>query len=221
MEGHLWPEVMDWGSVTGHVEWVCPLMIFPSIPLWNTVHPCLQSTGDKFPFSLFLSALWLTFSFLCSRCLFVMQTHTYAVSSRVERSCVWQDFFCENVAQWKPPAEAAAALSLSSTRDVGIRLHYYQLWARPPHFIDTSCLPEPSKALFLKQTAAFQMPHWLFSLFWWIYLGLRYKGKTGYLKHTEKKIILHILCLHCCALWTRLRLDHFLVPASKTPSNPL
>lgn len=31
MEGHLRPEVMDRGSVTGQVERVCPLMIFLSV----------------------------------------------------------------------------------------------------------------------------------------------------------------------------------------------
>lgn len=198
MEGLLWLEVMDWGTVTGQVEWVCPLMIFPSIPLWNTSLPAKH--WRYIPFFSLGSVTHFFFTW-CSRCLFDMQTHTYAVSSKVERSCVWQDFFCENVVQWKPPAEAAAALSLSSTRDVGVRLHYYQLWARPPHFIDMSCLPEPSKALFLKQTAEFQVPHWLFSLFCWIHLGLRYKGKTGLSKaHWKEDYFAHFMSAVLCVM---------------------
>ncbi len=100
--------------------------------------------------------------------------HTHMQSQAEWRGHVFGRTSSERMWRSESLQQKQQQLSLSpSTRDVGVRLHYYQLWARPPHFIDTSCLPEPSKALFLKQTAAFQVPHWLFSLFWWIHLGLR------------------------------------------------
>jgi len=96
----------------GQVSWVCPLMIFLSVPQWN-----MSPKGHcrYIPFSLSLSHLSDSlFSFLHDALgASLTCKHTYAVSISVERSCVWQDMFGENVAQWKPPAEEAASLSLS------------------------------------------------------------------------------------------------------------
>lgn len=198
MEGHLWPEVMDGGIVMGQVERICPLMIFLSIPQWN-----MSLSAEHWwyiPFSLSFSRLCGSFFFKwCSRSLFDMQT-THMQSQAEWRGHVFGR--TSSVRMWHSESlqqKQQLSLSLSSARDVGVRLHYYLLWARPPHFIDTSCLPEPSKALFLKQTAEFQVPHWLFSLFCWIHLGLRYIGKTGLSKaHWKEDYFLHFMSAVLC-----------------------